>query len=83
MDDKGHLTAWTALLILAGMGLALAGGALAPDGALYTWLLAGGYAATLTALNNIYRRVRTKVREREIREQEQARLAGRTLRDGR
>lgn len=76
MDDKGKLTGGTALLIVAGLVLVLIGGALAPDGQVYTWLLVGAWAATNAALNNIYRKVRTKVREREIREEEQRRLAG-------
>jgi hypothetical protein len=36
-----------------------------------------------TTLNRIYLPIRSKIREREIRDQEQARLAGRTLRDER
>ena len=82
MDDKGKLTAWTALLIVAGTGLALAGGALAPDGKPYTWLLVGAWGVTLTAFNNIYRKVRDKVTEREIREDERRRLGGPPPREG-
>jgi hypothetical protein len=73
MTAKGHLTGWTSLLILAGIGLSIAGVAMAPQ-TLPTWLMAGGFAATWTALNNIYRPVRRAVREREIREDERARL---------
>ena len=77
MNDNGRLTGWTALLILAGIGLALAGGALAPDGQLYTWLLIAAWAVTMTALNNVYRKVRDKTREHEIRAEERNRLSGR------
>jgi hypothetical protein len=77
MDDSGRLTGWTAFLILTGIGLLFAGAALAPDGSLYTWLLVAAYGVTLTALNNIHRKVRGKVREREIRDDERKRLAGR------
>jgi len=78
MNDNGKLTGWTSLLILAGIGLVLAGAALAPDNSLPTWLLVGGWGLTTMALNNVYRKVREKVREREIREDER-----RTLRGGR
>jgi hypothetical protein len=55
----------------------LAGGALAPDGQLYTWLLIAAWAVTMTALNNVYRKVRDKTREHEIRAEERNRLSGR------
>lgn len=74
MNDQGKLTGWTEFLIVAGIGLALAGGALAPHNSLCTWLLIGAWGVTLTALNNVFRKVHDKVREREIREQERARL---------
>jgi hypothetical protein len=77
MDDKGKLTGWTVFLILAGLGLVIAGGALASDSSLPTWLLIGGWIATMTALNNVIRKVHEKVREREIREEERSRLSGR------
>ena len=77
MNDQGRFTGWTAFLILAGIVLALTGGWLAPDGKPYVWLLVGAYGVTLIALSNVYRKVREKVREREIRDQEQARLTGR------
>lgn len=79
MNDQGKLTGWTAFLILAGVGLVLAGGALAPSGALYTWLLIAGWMVSMTAFNNVYRKVRDKVREREIRDEERARLTGRDV----
>ena len=75
MDDKGKLTGWTALLTVAGIGLMLAGGALAPD-SLPTYLMVAGWGLTLIALNNVYRKVRDKVAEREIREDERRRLGG-------
>jgi hypothetical protein len=75
MDDKGKLTGWTALLIVAGMVLMIVGGWLAPD-SLPTFLMVAGWGVTFTALNNIYRKVRSKVDERQIREDERARLAG-------
>lgn len=81
MDDKGKLTAWTALLIVTGIILALIGGALAPDGKIYTWLLIGGWLCTSTALGNVYGKVRTAIRESEIREQERQRLGGRPRQD--
>jgi membrane protein required for beta-lactamase induction len=75
MSAKGHLTGWTSLLILAGIGLAIAGAVMAPE-TLPTWLMAGGFAATWNALNNIYGPVRRAAREHEIREDERARHAG-------
>jgi len=77
MDDNGRLTGWTAFLILASIGLAFAGGWLAPDRSLPVWLLVGAWAAAVTAGNNIYRKVREKVRERQIREEERQRLGRR------
>lgn len=76
MNDNGRLTGWTAFLIVAGVVLALAGGALAPDSQVYTWLLVGAWITTNIALNNVYRKVRTKVDERQIREDERRRVAG-------
>ncbi len=76
MDDNGRFTGWTAFLILAGIGLAIAGGALAPDNSPYTWLLIAAWGVTLTALNNVYGKIRGKVREREIRDDERNRLTG-------
>ena len=69
MNDQGKLTPFTVLLILGGLGMALAGGILAPD-TLPTALLGGAWWATFLALNNVYRKVREKIREREIREEE-------------
>ena len=80
MDDKGKMTGWTAFLVLAGIGLAIAGGALAPDHSVYTWLLVGAWGVTLTAFHNVYRKVHDKVTERAIREDERAKLAGRDFR---
>lgn len=76
MNDKGLLTGWTALLVVAGFGLVVAGGALAPDGKLYVWLLIGAWCLTLTAFSNVYRKVRDKVTERAIRDDERRRLSG-------
>jgi hypothetical protein len=76
MNTRGHLTGCTSLLILAGLGLAIAGAAMAPD-TLPTWLMAGGFAATWFALNNIYGPVSRAVRDREIREDERGRLSRR------
>jgi hypothetical protein len=75
MDDKGHLTGWTALLLVAGIVLMLAGGGLAPD-SLPTYLMVAGWGVTLIAFNNIYRRVRTKVDERQIREDQRSQITG-------
>jgi len=74
MKDNGQLTRWTAFLILAGLVLAFAGGVIAPDHAVWTWLLVAAWAVTFTALSNIYNTVRTSVRERQIREEERRRL---------
>jgi hypothetical protein len=82
MNDKGNLTGWTSMLILASIVLAIVGGALAPDGKLYTWLLVGAWGVMLTAFNNVYRKVRTKVDEAQIRADERQRM-GLTGRDGR
>ncbi len=68
MNARGRLTGWTSLLILAGIGLSIAGVAMAPE-TLPTWLMAGGFAATWNALNNIYGPARRAAREREIREE--------------
>ena len=76
MNDQGGFTGWTAFLILAGIALALTGGALAPDGSVYTWLLVAAWGVTLIALNNVYRKVRTKVDEAQIRADERARILG-------
>jgi hypothetical protein len=74
MNDRGRLTIWTAFLVLAGIALALAGAILAPDRALYTWLFVAAFGATWIAFSNVLRKVRDKVREREIRDEERARL---------
>lgn len=79
MKNDGHLTGWTCLLLLAGLGLGAAGGILAPA-TLPTWLLIGGWLAIFAAANNIYRPIRRWMQERDIRADERARLAGR---DGR
>ena len=76
MNAKGHLTGWTSLLILAGIGLSIADAAMAPE-TLPTWLMAGGFIATWDALRNIYGPARRAVREREIRDDERARLSRR------
>jgi hypothetical protein len=76
MSDDGKLTFWTAFLILAGIGLVITGAALAPDHSAATWLLVAAWAVTMTALNNVYGKVREKIREREIREQERHRAGG-------
>jgi fatty acid desaturase len=81
MDDKGKLTAWTALLTVAGIILAVVGGFMAPDSTA-TWLLVGAWMCANTALNNVYGKVRTAVRESEIRRQERERL-GAPPQDGR
>lgn len=55
--------------------MALAGAALAPD-SLATWLLVVAWLVTMTAFNSVFGKVRTAVRERQIREEERARLQG-------
>ena len=75
MNDKGHLTGWTAFLIVAGIGMAIAGAVLAPD-TLPTFLLISGYGAVLIALNNVHGKIRSKMKEREIRDDERSRITG-------
>lgn len=75
MDDKGKLTTWTAILTVASIALAIAGGWMAPD-SVATWLLVAAWLCSNTALNNVYGKVRAAVREREIREEERQRLGG-------
>jgi hypothetical protein len=75
VNDKGHPTGWTALLIVAGFALAIAGGVLAPD-SLPVYMLVGAWGLTLTAANNIFRTVRAKADEHQIRADERARITG-------
>lgn len=75
MTDEGRLTAWTAFLVLAGIALVITGAALAPDGRVYVWLLTGGWAATMIAFNTVYSKIREKVREQKIREDERRHLS--------
>jgi hypothetical protein len=76
MNDQGKLTAGTSVLILAGIVLAFVGGALAPDGQVYTWLLIGAWICAMQAFNSVHGKIRKGVWEREIRDDERQKLAG-------
>ena len=57
MSEHGKPSGLVSLLILASLGLAIAGSALAP-GTLPVWLIAGGWAASWWAMSAYYTAVR-------------------------
>jgi hypothetical protein len=61
MNDKGNMTAGVAVLMLAGLGLLVAGSILSAN-TLPADLLAGGGICLLNALNRIFVRARAHLR---------------------
>jgi hypothetical protein len=60
MTEHGQFSGFVALLILASLGLSIAGAALAP-GTLPVWLMAGGWMACWWALSSYHAAARRRL----------------------